>query len=138
MGIKNVVSSYAIKKISRSVQNTNFRMIRLEAKLNQDKLAQLYYKVIKGDSQSDFAALLLKSQFSLDGFNYSDIGIENRADFIDAIDRSWLGWFKDNKSNNIQSVQLTTEDTFSEPKNSILVNISIELKLKDYKEEGRF
>lgn len=138
IGMKSVVSSYVIKKISRSVQNPLYRIIRLEAKLNQDKLADLYYRVTKGEESSDFASLKIRSTFDLQAFGYSDIKVENRLDFTQVIEKSWIDWFEQNKPANVKEISILENGKNITDMNSILVDLLITIKLEEFKEESQF
>jgi hypothetical protein len=108
--IANVVSRYAVNKISRSQKNKHYRYIKLEGEVNTASLNRLYYKYVRGAKSSDYGSIFLDVDFVLDGVSYSELNIENENDFEDVVIKSWLDWFSKNKPGNIANIEVLGED----------------------------
>lgn len=110
--IQNIISSYTLDKIYRSPKNPKYRRIKLEGAVKTDKLHALYYSLIKGKKSSDYGSLFINSEYILDGFNFSDIGIENPSVITDEVSKSWISWFSDEKRKpkNIANIEVLDAD----------------------------
>jgi hypothetical protein len=128
--ISNVISRYAVNKISRSQKNKHYRYIKLEGEVNTASLNRLYYKFVRGSKSSDYGSIFLDVDFVLDGVSYSELNIENENDFEDVVIKSWLDWFSKNKPGNIANIEILGEDKKSKlveymklPSEAMLTNI---------------
>lgn len=108
--LDNIVPKYAIKKVSRSQQNSKLRFIRMEGEVNIARLTKLYYTFVKGKSSSEYGTLFINANFDRNKFSYSDLGIDNDKDFEDVVLNNWLEWFEKNKPQNIANVEIFGTD----------------------------
>lgn len=149
--LRRVVSSYAIKKISRSASNPNYRVIRIEGKTDKKLLTQIYYSFVKGGSSSQYGTLFLKTKFELEGFTFSEINIESKKEFTDVITNGWVKWLNENKPSSLQAVSFLTQpeedeirsgrveqgvvDSSAKYFNSLVLELTLKIKLNDLDKE---
>ena len=53
--------------------------------IDGSSLTKTYYQLTAGERQSEFGTLFVKSSFVLQSTTYSELGIENEKDLIDAL-----------------------------------------------------
>lgn len=141
--LQNVVQSYSIKRTSRSSHNPRMRFIKLEARIDRNLLAKIYYQFVRGKQSSSYGTLFIDAEYELDGIDFSELGVDNEKDFVETVNEYWVKWFADNKPRNIQSVGILNEqeakslnEYFKRPYEEMLSNIpdrfrnSLYLKIK--------
>ena len=150
-GLNGVMTSYSIKRMSRSAQNSNSRFIRLEAKINRSYLSKIYFRFVQGKKSSEYGGLYIQTQYELRNFSYTDLGVENEKDFTSVINEHWISWFSKNKPTNIANIEILNEDKEAKLKdfqslpvekqfesvpevfeNSLLLHVKLILDLKNY------
>ena len=155
--LHRVISSYAVKRISRSSQNPKIRFIKIEAKVDRDLLSKLYYKFVQGKRSSDFGSLFVNVEYELVNCSYTDIGVENESDFTSVVNQHWIDWLNKNRPDNIANIEMLDEERKNKLKeyqslpfekliesipeifvNSLLLNLKIVIEQKstnpDFKE----
>lgn len=128
--ISNVISRYAVNRITRSKNNGNYRYIRLEGEVDSVALNKLYYRFVRGKKSSEYGSIFLDVNFVLDGVTYSELNIENENEFEDVVLKSWLDWFSKNKPGNIANIDVLEDSQRSKlaeymklPSEAMLTNI---------------
>lgn len=109
-GLSGVISSYAIRRQSRSSQNPQLRFMKIEAKVMRDRLSEIYYRFVRGRKSSDYGKLYLQLKYKLYGITFTEMGIENEANFVKDLGANWLEKLSANKPNNITNVEILTDD----------------------------
>lgn len=108
--LNRVVQSYSIKKISRSAQDPKSRYIKLDAKIDRNLLAKIYYEFVRGKRSSDYGTLYIHVDYNLKNLAFAEIGVMNDKDFTSVVNGHWLKWFSQNKPGNIANVEILEAD----------------------------
>lgn len=149
--MRSLILSYVIKKMSRSPQNANLRVIKMEVKVNEKNIIKKYYELTRGKLESDFGSLYLYTRYNLKNITYSDFGIKNEKDFTGVIQNNWIEWLTKNKAENISNVESLSDDGIqkineleklpiekafktipSEFKNSLLLDVSVDIDKRKF------
>jgi hypothetical protein len=101
------VSSYSIKKMSRSTRYSNSRYLSLNAKVDRKILHNIYLQMISERSGLHFKKLYLSVNFSLQNGTWEDLGVQIESDFTSVVKEYWKRWFQDNYGSLIEEVVLT-------------------------------
>ncbi|MAX67327.1 MAG: hypothetical protein QF441_12770 [Bacteriovoracaceae bacterium] len=109
MNMHKMLPKFAIKKLSRSSKNPNYRYIRLEGTIDTQLLTKTYYRLVQGKKRSDYGSLYVKTNYDFVGLNYVELGIENENDFEGEITKNWIDWFSRNKPINITNIEILNE-----------------------------
>lgn len=150
-GLNRVMTSYSIKRMSRSTQNPSSRFIKLEAKINRPYLSKIYYRFVQGKKSSEYGGLYINTEYELVNCSYSDLGVENEKDFTQVLGQHWLEWFSKNKPENLANIEILDEDKITQLKefqaaplekqfevvpeifvNSLLLNVKIKIDLQNH------
>lgn len=102
----NMLPKFAVRKISRSQKNANYRYIKMEGEVNKTLLTTTYYNLVRGKKVSDYGSLFFNVNYILNGISYSELGVDNENDFEKEVTKNWLDWFLKNKPPNIANTEL--------------------------------
>lgn len=108
--LNTAVTSFVIKKISRSQKYPNSRYIRMEGSVNPKVLSRIYYGFVSGTKRSDYGSLFLNIDYRLMNTTFTELGIENENEFSSVITNKWIDWFSSNKPANIANVAILSEE----------------------------
>lgn len=112
--VDSLIQSYSIKSMTRSSSNPNYRFISIDAKINKDNLAKLYYRYTSNKSSALIDSLLINIDFNNRLFNFAEIGVDRDTDFTSVIEDNWKTWFTENKPANIKNVDVLKESEAEE------------------------
>lgn len=87
-----VISAYSIKKMSRSPQYPKSRFLQLSAKVDKRLLTRLYKSFLKDDQGAGLQKIYISTDFSIEGGNWSVLGIDLEDEFADPIQKYWRLW----------------------------------------------
>ena len=108
--LNTAITSFVIKKISRSQKYPNSRYIRMEGSVNPKTLSKIYYSFVAGKNRSDYGGLFLNIDYHLSNTTYTELGIENENEFSNVITDKWIDWCSSNKPANIANVSLLSAE----------------------------
>lgn len=117
-GVKTVIHSYSIKRMTRSTQLANSRYIQINGRLNKKKLNALYLKLTNNGEFKLFKNLFITADFSLGNMTWADAGVEVKNDFITVVKDHWKKWLDKSLSESIENI--------------IIVDSEQERKIKDF------
>jgi hypothetical protein len=106
--LPQAIQSYQIGQISRAPQNPKMRYMKIEAKVNQKVLNRIYYRLVRGASNSKYSRLIIDINYHLVNGTYVDLGVNNERDFTSVVNKHWEDWFKANKPNNVEKIEIAS------------------------------
>lgn len=121
--IPKVVSSFAVKKISRSTRNPNRRYMRMNVKVNRRSLQKLYAQFVSDSFQMHYDRLIVLTDINLENGVWTDLGVSNKSVLESALNESWQKWFTNNYSNisnliEFENAKIAMENESSKEENA--------------------
>jgi hypothetical protein len=107
--LQKVITSYSVKKMSRSPQFPNSRYMNVQAKVDRKLLNDLFYSFTRGGTKRTYKNLFITVNYSLKDMSWQDVGVELESDFTNVLSEHWKRWFEDKFQGKVSNVLLTTE-----------------------------
>jgi hypothetical protein len=107
--LQKVISSYSVKKMSRSPQFPNSRYMSVQAKVNRKLLNDVFYSFTRGGTKRSYKNLFVSVEYFLKDMSWNDVGVEVESDFTNVLSEHWKRWFEDKFKGKISNVVLATE-----------------------------
>ena len=107
--LQKVISSYSVKKMSRSPQYPNSRYMSVQAKVNRKILNDVFYAFTRGGIRRSYKNLFISIDYTLKDMSWEDVGVEVSNDFTSVLSVHWKRWFEDKFKGKISNVILATE-----------------------------
>lgn len=117
--LSRAITSYSIKRMTRSTQVPNSRYMSLQAKVDRRVLNQIYFDFVRDGESRHFPTIYLTGKFNLEGGTWSDVGVGVEKDFTDVVMAHWKKWLGEHLSERVGSVVITDEDIESELKENL-------------------
>jgi hypothetical protein len=105
--LDRAVTSYSIKKMTRSPQIPNSRYINLNAKVDRKLLKKIYFQMISDRDAKEIKTIFVTTDFDIHDLNWSEVGVELEKDFTTVIRDHWKKWLSENLKTSFAQVQLT-------------------------------
>lgn len=105
--LDRAVSSYSIKKMTRSPQIPNSRYINLNAKVDRGLLKKIYFKMISDSDAREIKTIYVSADFDINDLTWSDLGVELESEFTSVIKDHWKKWLSENLKTKFSTVVLT-------------------------------
>lgn len=115
------ITSYSIKKMTRSTQMANSRYLNLQARVNRKFLNNLYRKFTLSSKRRRYKKLYLTVNFSLEDMSWVDLGVGVESDFTTVVKEHWKRWVEDNIKGDIEEVIITDSSSESKLKEFIKI-----------------
>lgn len=120
--LARAISSYSIKRMTRSTQVPNSRFMSLQAKVDRRTLNSIYFDFVRDGESRHFTNVYITGRFTLEGGTWSDVGVAVEKDFTNVVLNHWQKWmsenFKDRASNFIitdESMEQTLQESLKQP-----------------------
>ena len=88
--LSRVISSYSVKKMSRSTQMANSRYIVVSAKVDRKELTKIFDRFTKVNNVRHFKTLYVGVNFVLNSLSWSDLGVDVETDFTKVVVEHWI------------------------------------------------
>lgn len=105
--LDRAVTSYSIKKMTRSPQIPNSRYINVSAKVDRKLLKKIYFQMISDRDAKEIKTIFVSTDFDIHDLNWSEVGVELEKDFTTVIRNHWTKWLSGNLKTRFGQVQLT-------------------------------
>lgn len=105
--LDRAVTSYSIKKMTRSPQIPNSRYINVSAKVDRKLLKKIYFQMISDRDAKEIKTIFVSTNFDIHDLNWSEIGVELEKDFTSVIREHWRKWLSENLKTRFGEVKLT-------------------------------
>jgi hypothetical protein len=105
--LDRAVTSYSIKKMTRSPQIPNSRYINLNAKVDRKLLKKIYFQMISDRDAKEIKTIYVSTDFDIQDLNWGEVGVELEQDFTTVIRNHWKKWLSENLKTRFGQVQLT-------------------------------
>lgn len=105
--LDRAVTSYSIKKMTRSAQIPNSRYINVNAKVDRKLLKKIYFQMISDSVDREIKTVYVSASFDLNDLSWSDVGVELESDFTNVIKNHWKKWLSENLKTRFGEVSLT-------------------------------
>ena len=107
--LQSVVTSYSVKRSTRSPQVPQSRFYQIEAKTDRRAVNELYLKFTADDGDKKYQTLYVSTNFILNGMSWVDAGVEVGSDFTDVVREHWSKWLQEKLSGQISTVVFTDD-----------------------------
>ena len=108
--LQKIMSSYSVKKMSRSPQFPNSRYMNIQAKIDLKMLNDMFYGYTRGGEKRIYNNLFVTVDFSMREMSWQDLGVELESDFTSVLKEHWKRWFEDKFKGKVNNVIITTID----------------------------
>ncbi|MFT6070080.1 MAG: hypothetical protein ACJAT2_002604 [Bacteriovoracaceae bacterium] len=105
--LDRAVTSYSIKKMTRSPQIPNSRYINLSAKVDRKLLKKIYFQMISDRDAKEIKTIYVSTNFDIHDLNWSEVGVELEKDFTTVIRDHWKKWLSENLKTRFGQIELT-------------------------------
>lgn len=105
--LDRAVTSYSIKKMTRSPQLPNSRYINLSAKVDRSHLKKIYFQIISDSVDREIKTIFVTANFDINDLNWSDLGVELENDFTSVIKEHWRKWLSENLKTRFADIRVT-------------------------------
>lgn len=86
----SIISSYAIKKMSKSLSRADTHYITITAKVDRKLVSEIYYRFIGTGKNRTFSRLYLNINYKLSELSWEEIGVSSKTKFTDVVEEHWL------------------------------------------------
>lgn len=107
--LQGVVTSYSVKRMTRSPQVPQSRFYQIDAKTDRRAINELYLKFTANDTDRKYKTLYVSLDFKLLSMTWNDAGVEIGTDFTDVVREHWQKWLEDKYNTQIEQVVFTDE-----------------------------
>lgn len=107
--LQGVVTSYSVKRMTRSPQVPQSRFYQIDAKTDRRAINELYLKFTANDQDRKYKTLYVSLDFKLTSMTWNDAGVEIGTDFTDVVREHWQKWLEDKFGTQIEQVVFTDE-----------------------------
>ncbi|MFX3675476.1 MAG: hypothetical protein ACN6I6_00415 [bacterium] len=108
--IQGVITSYSVKRMTRSPQNPQSRFYQIEAKTDRRSVNELYIKFTSDEADRKYTTLFVTVDFALSHMTWTDTGVEVGSDFTDVVRDHWRKWLENKFAGQIDEI-VFTDDT---------------------------
>ncbi|MCY4524702.1 MAG: hypothetical protein OXB84_08190, partial [Halobacteriovoraceae bacterium] len=103
-GLSRSISSYSIKKISRSSRVSKTQHISILAKVNRKILSRIYFRFTREKKEKRMNDLYLSLNIQLKNASWEDLGADEASEIIDLVQDPWKKWMAKNLGNQLENV----------------------------------
>ncbi|MDD0853671.1 hypothetical protein HBN50_11225 [Halobacteriovorax sp. GB3] len=107
--IERVISSYSVRKMTRSTQMAQSRYMNVSAKVNKKLLTELYYDFTRTEDFRSFNNLFVTVDFKLQDMSWTDLGVKLEKDFTNVIHQYWRNWLLQSLNGVVKDVIVADE-----------------------------
>lgn len=86
----SIITSYTIKKTSKSLSKADTHYTSIEAKVNRKLVSEIYYRFIGKGKSRTFSKLYLNINYKLNDLTWEEIGVSSQSKFTDVVEEHWL------------------------------------------------
>ena len=108
--IQGVITSYSVKRMTRSPQNPQSRFYQIEAKTDRRSVNELYIKFTSDEADRKYTTLFVTVDFALSHMTWTDTGVEVGSDFTDVVRDHWRKWLENKFTGQVDEI-VFTDDT---------------------------
>lgn len=108
-GIERAITSYTIKKISRSPHYPKSRYMSIEAKVDESMVNSIYHRFVGDIVGRDIKRVFLVSNFQLKNAGWVDLGVESREALSVAVNSHWKNWLEQRLKGHVEEVVVADE-----------------------------
>lgn len=105
--VDRAVTSYSIRKMTRSAQIPNSRYININAKVDRKLLKKIYFQMISDSVDRAIKTVYVSASFNINDLSWSDVGVELESDFTNVIKNHWRKWLSENLKTRFGEIKLT-------------------------------
>tara|TARA_R110000868_G_scaffold143075_13_gene360806 strand:- start:13935 stop:15314 length:1380 start_codon:yes stop_codon:yes gene_type:complete len=109
--IQGVITSYSVKRMTRSPQNPQSRYYQIEAKTDRRSVNELYLKFTSDEADRKYTTLYVTIDFALSHMTWLDTGVEVGSDFTDVVRDHWRKWIENKFAGQIEEIVFTDDST---------------------------
>lgn len=109
--LARAISSYSIKRMTRSTKVPNSRYMSLQAKVDRRTLNTIYFDFVRDGESRHFGNIYVSGRFTLEGGTWSDVGVAVEKDFTSVVLAHWQKWLEDNFKDRVSNVIITDESS---------------------------
>lgn len=109
--IQSILSSFSVKRMTRSPQVPQSRFYQIEAKTDRRAVNELFLKFTTDESLSRYKTLFVSINFILNRMNWNDVGVEIGSDFTDVVKNHWRKWLEEKLADRVDEVVFADEST---------------------------
>ncbi len=109
--LQGLVSSYSVKRMTRSPQAPQSRYYEIEARIDRRALNDLYLKFTSTDSDRQYQTLFVTTDFRLRNMSWNDTGVDVGSSFTDVIKNHWRKWLETKYAGIVQEIVFTDESS---------------------------
>lgn len=124
--LQGLVSSYSVKRMTRSPQAPQSRYYQIEAKLDRRQVNDLYLKFTSNDIDRQYQTLYVTTQFRLKNMSWGDAGVEIASSFTDVVKSHWRKWLEAKFSGVVQEIVFTDDSLERQLRDFLLLPRDIE------------
>lgn len=107
--LQGVITSYSVKRMTRSPQSPQSRYYQIDAKTDRRSVNELYLKFTADDADRKYTTLYVSANFALNHMTWNDTGVELGSDFTDVVKDHWKKWLTAKFAGQIQEIVFTDE-----------------------------
>lgn len=108
--LDRTVTSYSIKKMSRSPQVPNSRYINVSAQVDRKLLKKVYFQMVSKATSNVINNIYLSAHFEINDLSWSELGVELEQNFTSVIKEHWKKWLKNNLKTHFNDVIMVNAD----------------------------
>ncbi|MBH46555.1 MAG: hypothetical protein CME71_00115 [Halobacteriovorax sp.] len=124
--IQGVITSYSVKRMTRSPQNPQSRFYQIEAKTDRRSVNELYIKFTSDEADRKYTTLFVTVDFALSHMTWTDTGVEVGSDFTDVVRDHWRKWLENKFTGQIDEIVFTDDTMQRQLREFLLIPRDIE------------
>lgn len=109
--LHRILSSYSIKRMTRSPHMPNSRYMLIKARVNRKNLTSIYRSFVNEKINKTYSILYIYPEYKLTKMAWGDTGVEIQEDFTSVIHDHWTNVLAKKFGNNVKEVKFIKDNT---------------------------
>lgn len=89
-GFNSIISSYTVKKMSKSLSRADTHYYNIDAKVDRKLVSEIYYRYIGQGKTRNFTKLYLNINYKLKDLTWEEVGVSSKSKFTDVVEDHWI------------------------------------------------
>ncbi len=119
--LQGILTSYSVKRMTRSPQSPQSRYYLIEGKTDRRYVNELYLRFTSDDDDQKYKTLFVTANFKLDHMAWSDAGVEVGTDFTDVVKNHWQKYIQTKFAGQIDEIVFTDESLERELREFLMI-----------------
>lgn len=123
--LERALVGFSERRSGKVSGSSNTRFLLISAKVDQKMLNSIYYRFTVDQSERKFSQMFISFEPKLANCSWSDIGVENPADFVKAVEDHWLKQIQGELGDQVEKIEFVAAKDLTEINNYLKTNFAL-------------